>query len=182
MSICGCPGRGGRSCSHDSHAVERAMYESEGHRKESQRKYVTDCAPGTSSQLYGQFYCQQSEERGEFDHRVQGYGRSVLERVTYRVANDSGIVQRSAFLLQFDFNNFFGVVPGATSVGHKDGLIEPKDRDRDQVPNKIKRLNECKCQGGEKDGQENIKHALLRVLSADFNYLLTVGNRSFFDS
>jgi hypothetical protein len=36
-------------------------------------------------------------------------------------------VQRRALLLQVDFDNLLGVIPGAARVGHENRLIEAED-------------------------------------------------------
>ena len=135
-------------------------------------------AAGFGGQLDRQLHRQQAEQRGELDDRIQRHRRSVLERIADRVADDGGVVQRRPFLLQFDFDDFLGVVPGAAGVGHEDGLVETEDRDRDQVADEEERLDEGEGQRGEEDGQEDVEHALLRVLGADFDDLLAVGDRS----
>src|SRR6185503_7062272 len=85
-------------------------------------------------------------------------------------------------LLQINFDHFLGVVPSSSSVCHKDGLIKSENRNRNQIANEKERLEESKSQGRKEHAQENIEHAFLRVLSADFDYLLTVRHRSFFDA
>ncbi len=82
-------------------------------------------------------------------------------------------------MLQLDLNHFLGIVPGATGVGHEDGLVETEDGDRHQVADKVIRLHESKSQRGEEHGQKDIEHAFLRVLGADLHYLLAVFNGGF---
>ncbi len=88
-------------------------------------------------------------------------------------------MQRSAFHLQLNFHNFLGIVPGAAGVRHEDGLVETEDRNGNQVADKEKRLNKGKSQRGEEHSQEDIEHALLRVLGADLHDFLAVFNRRF---
>ena len=68
------------------------------------------------------FNRQQAKERREFDDRVHGDGRCVLERIADRVAYYGGSVERRAFLFQIHFHDFFGVVPRAAGVGHENRL------------------------------------------------------------
>jgi hypothetical protein len=128
----------------------------------------------------GQFDRQQSEQRGEFDDRVHGHRRRVLERIAHRVADHRGVVQRRAFLFQFGFDDLLGVVPRGAGVGHEDCLVEAEDRNRDQVADKEERLHEGEGQGPEEDGDKDVEHALLRVLGADLDHLLAVGDRGLF--
>ena len=82
-----------------------------------------------------------------------------------------------ALLLQLDLDELLGVVPGAAGVGHEDGLEQAEERDRDQVADEEVRLEAGEGQRGEEDGQEDVEHALLRVLRADLDDLLAVGDR-----
>ena len=79
-------------------------------------------------------------------------------------------------MLQLDFDDFLGVVPGAAGVGHEDGLVQAEDGDREQVADEEERLDEGEGERGEEDGDEDVEHALLRVLGADFDDLLAVGD------
>ena len=165
--------RGGAA---DAHAVERAVDEDEGHHEECRRQDVRQVVALAGGKLHGQLDGQQAEERRELDHRIERDGGRVLEGIADGVANDRGVVQRRAFLLQFDFDDFLGVVPRAAGVGHEDGLIEAEDGDGDQVADEEERLDEGEGQRGEEDGDENVEHALLRVLGADFDDFLAVGD------
>ena len=86
-------------------------------------------------------------------------------------------MQRRAFLLQFHLYDLLGVVPGGAGVGHEDGLVETKDRNRDQISDKEEWFDESKSQGSEEDGEKDVEHAFLRVLGADLNHFFAVGNR-----
>ena len=52
-----------------------------------------------------------------------------------------------AFLAQFDFDDFLGVVPGAAGVGHEDGLEQAEGRQADQEADEEKRLHAGERQG-----------------------------------
>src|SRR6202161_1301407 len=96
--------------------------------------------------------------------------------IAHLIADHGGIWQRRAFLFQFRLDDFLGIVPGGSGIGHEDGLIETEDRDRDQVADKEERFDEGKGERTEKDRQEDVEHSLLRVLGADLDYLLAVGD------
>ena len=81
-----------------------------------------------------------------------------------------------AFLLQLDLDDLLGVVPGRPGVGHEDGLIEAEDGDGNQVADEEEGLDEGKGQRGEEHRDEDVQHALLRVLRADFDHLLAVAD------
>ena len=134
------------------------------------------------AQGYGQFDREQSEEGRELDDRVHGHRRGVLERVAHGIADHGGVVQRRALLLQIDFDDLLRVVPCAAGVGHENRLVQAEDRDRDQVADEQERLHEREGEGGEEDGEKDVEHALLRVLGADFDDLLRVGDRGLFYS
>ena len=50
-------------------------------------------------QAHGELDGEQAKQRGELDHRIQRDRRSIFERIAHRVADNRGVVQRSAFLL-----------------------------------------------------------------------------------
>ena len=85
-------------------------------------------------------------------------------------------MQVSAFLLQLDLDNLFRVVPRRARVGHEDGLIEAERGNRNQVADEEKRLDEGEGQGDEEHRDEDVQHALLRVLGADLDHLLAVAD------
>ena len=62
-----------------------------------------------------EFHGQQSEQRRELDDRVQRHRRRIFERIAYRVAHDSRVVQRRAFLLELRLDNLLRVVPRAAA-------------------------------------------------------------------
>ena len=139
---------------------------------------MRQCSPCFQRQLHGQLDRQQPEERGEFDHWIQGHGRCVLERIAHRVAYYRRVMQRRAFLFEFDFNDLLRVIPRGTRIGHKNSLVKAKDGDGDQVADKKERLDERERQRCEEHGDENIQHAFLGILRADFDNFLAVGHRS----
>src|SRR6185369_18017232 len=67
-------------------------------------------------------------------------------------------------------------LPGAAGIGHEDGLVEAEDGDGEEIADEEVRLDEGESECGEKDGDENVEHALLRVFGADFHNLLAVGD------
>jgi hypothetical protein len=88
-----------------------------------------------------------------------------------------GGVELGALLLELDLDDLLRVVPGAAGVGHEDRLVEAEQRDRDQVADEEERLDAGEGEGAEEDRQEDVEHALLRVLGADLDDLLAVGDR-----
>src|SRR5207302_955419 len=92
------------------------------------------------------------------------------------VANDRGIVEGCALLLELDFNDLLGVVPSAAGVGHEDGLVQAEDGDGEKVADEEERLDESEGQRGEEYGDEDVQHALLRVLGANLDDLFAVGD------
>ena len=115
---------------------------------------------------------EQAEQGGELDDRVHRHRRGVLERVADGVADHGGGVQRRALLLEVDLDHLLGVVPGAAGVGHEDRLVEAEERDRDQVADEEERLEAGERQRREEHRQEDVEHALLRVLGADLDHPL----------
>src|SRR5580704_1411971 len=150
----------------DAHAVEAAVDEDERNGEEDCRQDVGQSFALRCRQLNGEFDGQKAEQRRELDDWVERDGAGVLKRIADRVANDSGVVEWRALLFQLDFDDLLGVIPCATGVGHEDGLIEAEDRDREEITDKEERLDEGEGQRREEDGDEDVKHALLRVLGA----------------
>src|SRR5437899_2041684 len=83
-------------------------------------------------------------------------------------------MQRRALLLHLHFDDFLGVVPGAAGVSHENGLIKAEDRDGEKVADEKEWLDESESQRSKKNGDENVQHALLRVLGANLDDLLAV--------
>ena len=54
-----------------------------------------------------------------------------------------------------------------------------EDGDRNQIADEEERLDESEGERAEEDGDEDIQHALLRILGADLDDLLAVGDRGF---
>src|SRR5258708_12488337 len=90
----------------DENAVERAIDEDERDGKEGGRKDVRQVGALGGRHLHGELDGEQAEEGGKFDHGIERNGRSVLERIADRVADDRGVVDGRAFLLHFDFHDF----------------------------------------------------------------------------
>src|SRR5437762_775911 len=53
----------------------------------------------------------------------------VFERIANGIANDRGSMQWRALLLEIDFDQLLGVVPGTAGIGHVDCLEQPEDGD-----------------------------------------------------
>jgi len=85
-------------------------------------------------------------------------------------------MKRSPFLLHFDLDDFLGVVPSTAGVSHEDGLIEAEDGNGEKIADEKERLNEGESKRGEEHGDENIEHALLRVLGADLDNFFAVSD------
>ena len=103
-----------------------------------------------------------------------------LNGIAHRIADHRRVMQRRAFLLQLHFDNLLGVVPCGARIGHKDRLVEAEDGDRNQVADEEERLEESEGQRGKEDADEDVEHALLRVLRADGHHLLAVRHRGLF--
>src|SRR5262249_10240691 len=88
-------------------------------------------------------------------------------------------VQFGALGLQFRLHDFLGIIPGAAGIRHENGLEQSERSDRDQVADEEEGLEKRKSQGGEEHRDEDIQHALLRVLRADRHHFLGVGYRGF---
>src|SRR6202020_563115 len=56
--------------------------------------------------------------------------------------------------------------------------IQTEGRNRDQVADEEEWLHKRERQGHKEDREEDVEHALLRVLGADFDDLLAVAHRS----
>src|SRR5436190_7525850 len=83
-------------------------------------------------------------------------------------------MQIGALLPQIDFDNFFGVVPRPTGVGHKDGLEKAEESNANQVTDEEVRVEKWQRQRKTEHDDENIPHALLRIFSTDPNDFLAV--------
>src|SRR6266487_6024158 len=159
------------------------MDEKEGNREKGCRQNVSQGgALLAGGKLHGKLDGKQAEECGELDDRVERHRRSVLERIPDRIADYRGVMQRSALLLQFYFDDFLCVVPGAAGVGHEDGLVQTESGDGNEVANEKEGFKERKGQRGEKHRDENVEHALLRVFRADLHDFLAVGDACFFNA
>src|ERR1700729_2876080 len=86
-------------------------------------------------------------------------------------------MQRRTFLLHLHFHDFLRVVPGPARIRHKNRLIQSKNCDRNQIPDKKERLDERKRKRPKENRDENVQHAFLRVLCADGHHLLAVFHR-----
>ena len=85
-------------------------------------------------------------------------------------------MERRALLLEFDFNDLLGGVPGASGIGHENGLVQAEDGDGEKVADKKERFDKGKGQSGEEHRDEDVQHAFLRVFGANLDDLFAVGN------
>jgi hypothetical protein len=81
----------------DAHPVERPVNEDKGHDEESTRERARKRAAGGGRQSHSEFHGGQAEERCELDDGIESDGRSVLERIADRIADDGGVMQRCFF-------------------------------------------------------------------------------------
>src|SRR6516165_11904260 len=91
-------------------------------------------------------------------------------------------MQRRTLRFQFDLDDLLGVVPGATRIGHEDGLKQPEERNRDQISNEEIRFEKCEGERREEHGQEDVEHPSLGVLCANLDHLFAVAYRRLFDA
>src|SRR6267154_5524994 len=94
----------------DTHFVEGAVDEGERHQEEDGGENVRHGVGWGGGQWDGELDGEKAEERSEFDDRVEGDGGGVLEGIADGVANDGGVVERRACLLECDLEDFIGVV------------------------------------------------------------------------
>src|ERR1043166_8743330 len=112
------------------HAVKRAIHEDQRNNEEERAN------SGFGTLIFhghGDFHGEQTEQGGEFDHRIHRHGRRVLKRIAHGVADDRRRVEVRPLLPQIHFDDFLGVVPRAAGVGHEDGLKQSEEGDADQV-------------------------------------------------
>src|ERR1043165_2480219 len=167
----------------DAHAVDRAPDEEERDQEKDARQNVRQGGIAIARrQAHCQLNGQETEERRELDDWIEGDRRRVLERIAHGVAHDRGIMQRSALRFQLNFDNLLRIVPCAARVRHEDGLIKSEDGDGDEIADEEVWLDEREGERREEDRQEDIEHALLRVLGADLHDLLAVFDRSLLNS
>src|SRR4030095_2977707 len=86
-------------------------------------------------------------------------------------------MQGRALLAKIDLNDLLDVVPGASRVGHKNGLEQTKKRESNQVTNEKIRIEKGQCERERKNHDEDVDHSLLRVDRANLDHLLAVGDR-----
>src|SRR3989442_3267674 len=95
----------------DPHGVERAPHERQRDDEERPREHQAQGGPASGGQRDRQLDREQAKQRREFDDRVHRDRRRILEWVANGVADDGGVVQRRAFLLQLGLHDLLGVVP-----------------------------------------------------------------------
>src|ERR1017187_2476077 len=162
----------------DAHAVEAAVHEAGGDHEENGGQRGGEGRALLGGQVHGQRYGQQAEQGGELDDGVESHGAGVLEGIANRIADHGGIMQRGAFGAKFGLDHLLGVVPGAAGIGHEEGLVQTEQGDGDQIADEEVRFEEGERKGGEEDHQEDVQHALLRILRADGHHLLGIGHGS----
>jgi len=134
----------------DAHPVERPVDEDEGHGEKRGRKCPCQRAAGGRREFHGKFHGEEAKECCELDDRIEGDGRGVFEWIADRIADDGGVMQRGPFLFQLDFYDFLGVVPGASGIGHEDGLIKAGNGDGQEIADEKEWIEEGKSQCGKK--------------------------------
>jgi hypothetical protein len=165
----------------DPHSVEGTVDEERRDEEEDERQAHTS-ARAFRRDLDRELDSENAEERRELDDRVHSDGRGVLEWITNGIANDASCVQRRALLLELDFDELLGVVPSTTGVCHEESLVEAEESDRNEVADEEERIGESEGERAEEDREEDVDHALLRVLRADFDDLLAVFDAGLFSS
>src|SRR5260370_32088232 len=158
----------------DAHAVETTVYEDYRYSEEDHGEARRQGRTLLGGEIDGHGNGQQFEQRGELDDRVEGHTAGVLEGIANRVADYAGIMQRGALGAQFGFHDFLRVVPCTAGIGHEDGLVQTEQGDGDEVAHEEEGFKERERKGCEEYHQEDVEHALLGVLGADFDYLLGI--------
>src|ERR1043166_634721 len=77
----------------DPHSVKASINEEHGDQKEYRRERRREIRALLACEIDSQRYGQQAEQRRELDDRVQRDGTRVFERIAYRVAHDSRVMQ-----------------------------------------------------------------------------------------
>ena len=126
------------------HGIERAMNKHQGGDEE---KSADAQLQGLIVHVDRHFHGEQTEERGEFNDRIQRHRGSVLERIADRVAHDGCRVEGGALLFHVHLDNFLGVVPRAAGVRNENGLIQSEERDADQIADEEIRIKKRQLQG-----------------------------------
>ncbi len=83
-------------------------------------------------------------------------------------------MQFGALLAEVHFDDFLGVVPRASGVGHEDGLEQTEERDANQVTDEEIRVEERQREREAEHHDEDVPHALLRIDGADADDFLAV--------
>ena len=86
-------------------------------------------------------------------------------------------MQRSSLGLQLGLHDLLRVIPRPTGVRHEDGLVQPEQRDGNQVADEEERLHKGKRKRRKEHRQEDVEHPLLRVLRADLDHFLRIRHR-----
>src|SRR5260370_3603191 len=158
----------------DAHAVETTVYEDYRYSEEDHGEARRQGRTLLGGEIDGHGNGQQSEQRGELDDRVEGHTAGVLEGIANRVADYAGIMQRSALGPQFGFHDFLRVIPCTAGIGHEDGLVQTEQGDGDEVAYEEEGFEERERKGCEEYHQEDVEHAFLGILGADFDHLLGI--------
>src|SRR5687767_10185751 len=117
----------------DPHPVEGAVDEEYRYQKEYKRERQAERRPLLACQRYRELHGKQAEKRGELDNRIQRHRGCVLKWIAHCVANDCCVMKRGALAFQLGLDNLVRVIPSAARICHEDGLVEPEQRDGDQI-------------------------------------------------
>ncbi len=161
----------------NSHPVEGTINENQGDEKEAsgQTEFQADIG-----HRHGDFHSQQTEQSREFDDRIQGNRRGILERVADGVADNGRFMQRSVLHLQINFDDLLAVIPATAGIGHEDRLEEAEEGDADQIADEEVGVEEGQRQSHEEDDDEDVDHPLLGVVGTNLDDFLAVFDRGFF--
>ena len=90
-------------------------------------------------------------------------------------------MQRRAFFAKVDFYDLLGVVPCAAGIRHKQRLVQPEDRNRNQIARKQIRIKARKRNRERENHDKDVEHAFLRIQRADTHHFLRIflGGRLF---
>src|SRR6185503_10125193 len=88
-----------QSSATDAHSIKRPPDKDRRYQEEPGGQKMSDHRSCIDRELDRQLDRQQPEQRSELDYRIQCYRRCVLERISYSVAYDRGVMKRGALLL-----------------------------------------------------------------------------------
>jgi len=124
----------------------------------------------------------QAKNGDQLDQDVECGTRSVLERITNSITNNSSSVLRSTLALATSgrqatsFDVLLGVVPGTTSVGGGDGEVDTRDEGSgNQTSESVLAEEESSGDGGSEDEDCGSDHFVEGTLGGDGNAAIVVG-------